>query len=146
MGRSISRRLTRRRLPLPETSFEDARHEPARRADGEDSTANTKPNTPQRIEDSEKREICRCNRDKQLQDNKAVVGKTRGAGQLDIIASEQEKNSESVRYGIIKNPEETSMRIARIIERLERKAFGGPPAKSRDSSWVFRAVPAQHQH
>ena len=31
---------------LPETSFEDARHEPARRADGEDSTANTKPNTP----------------------------------------------------------------------------------------------------
>ena len=56
----------------------------------------------------------------------AVVGKTRGAGQLDIIASEQEKNSESVRYGIIKNPEETSMRIARIIERLERKPSVAP--------------------
>ena len=73
----------------------------------------------------------------------AVVGKTRGAGQLDIIASEQEKNSESVRYGIIKNPEETSMRIARIIERLERKPSVAPREiiRSKVALMLFPIVP-----
>lgn len=56
----------------------------------------------------------------------AVVGKSRPGGQLDIIASEQEKGVESVRYGIIKNLEETSMRISRIIDRLERKPVVTP--------------------
>lgn len=51
----------------------------------------------------------------------AVVGKVLDDGHLDIIASEQERGVEGVRYGIVKNLEETSTRIARIIERLERK-------------------------
>lgn len=56
----------------------------------------------------------------------AVVGKSRPGGQLDIIASEQEKGVESVRYGVIKNLEETSMRISRILDRLERKPVVAP--------------------
>ena len=49
-----------------------------------------------------------------------AIGKTRGNGDLDIIALEQEKCVESVRYGIIQNLDETSTRIARIINKLER--------------------------
>lgn len=56
----------------------------------------------------------------------AVVGKIRPDGQLDIIASEQEKGVESVRYGIIRNLEETSMRISRILNKLERKPVVSP--------------------
>lgn len=51
----------------------------------------------------------------------AVVGKAGEDGHLDIIATEQERGVESVRYGIVQNLEETSMRISRIIERLQRK-------------------------
>lgn len=50
----------------------------------------------------------------------AIVGKAHADGQLEIIASEQEKGVESVRYGIIKNLEETSSRIMRILNKLER--------------------------
>ncbi len=56
----------------------------------------------------------------------AVVGKVRPDGQLCIIASEQEKGVESVRYGVIRNPEETSMRISRILSLLERKPAVAP--------------------
>lgn len=56
----------------------------------------------------------------------AVVGKTHANGQLDIIASEQESCVEVVKYGIIQNLEETSLRIKRIIDRLERKPAVAP--------------------
>lgn len=55
-----------------------------------------------------------------------AVGRIYGDGQLDIIAVEQEKNVEVVRYGIIQNLEEASLRLARIIEKLERKATVAP--------------------
>lgn len=57
-----------------------------------------------------------------------VVGRTQSAGQIDITAVEQEKCVESVRYGIIQNLEETSMRVARVLEKIERKP-GIAPAK-----------------
>ncbi len=49
-----------------------------------------------------------------------AVGVTRAAGQLEILAVEQEHAVECVRYGQIQNLEETSMRISRIIDRLEQ--------------------------
>lgn len=49
-----------------------------------------------------------------------VVTRTKGDGSLDVIAVEQEKGVESVKYGIIQNLEETSMRLRRIIEKMER--------------------------
>ncbi|MDE5653735.1 MAG: cell division protein FtsA, partial [Muribaculaceae bacterium] len=60
-----------------------------------------------------------------------VVGRVHGAGQVDIIAVEQEKCVESVRYGVIQNLEETSMRIARILEKLEHKPSISPRRISR---------------
>lgn len=51
----------------------------------------------------------------------AVVGKVQNNGQLEIIATEQERWVEGVRYGIIQNPEETATRIRRILDRLQRK-------------------------
>lgn len=56
----------------------------------------------------------------------AAVGKMHANGQLDIIATEQEKGVESVRYGVVQNLEDTSMRINRVIERLERKPTVSP--------------------
>ena len=52
-----------------------------------------------------------------------AVGRISSDGELNVIALEQEqqKGEEAVRYGIIHNVEETSMRIARIIANLERK-------------------------
>lgn len=55
-----------------------------------------------------------------------AVARATESGQLDIIAVEQEKGLDGVRYGRIRNVEETSMRIARIIERLERKPAVAP--------------------
>lgn len=49
-----------------------------------------------------------------------AVGVTRGPGQLEIIAVEQEKGVEGVRYGHIQNLEETATRVGRIIDRLEQ--------------------------
>lgn len=52
----------------------------------------------------------------------AAIGKTRGAGNLDIIAVEQENTSEGgVRYGIIQNLEETSTSVARLFAKLEQR-------------------------
>ena len=56
----------------------------------------------------------------------AAVGKMHSDGRLDIIATEQERGVESVRYGIIQNLEETSMRITRILDRLQRKPAVAP--------------------
>lgn len=56
----------------------------------------------------------------------AVVGKAHPDGQLEIIASEQEKGVESVRYGIIKNLEETSARINRILAKLQMRPNVAP--------------------
>lgn len=56
----------------------------------------------------------------------AAVGKMRPNGQLDILASEQEKGVESIRYGVIRNLEEAAMRIHRIISKLERKPSVAP--------------------
>ena len=50
-----------------------------------------------------------------------AVGRAHANGQVDIIAVEQERCIDSVRYGIILNLEETSTRLARVLERLERK-------------------------
>lgn len=55
-----------------------------------------------------------------------VIGRTCGDGSVDIIAVEQEKHVEVVRYGLIQNLEETSLRIARIIEKLQRKPAVAP--------------------
>lgn len=50
-----------------------------------------------------------------------AVAKTVGKGELDVIAVEQEKGVDSVRYGVIKNLEETAMRVGRVLERLQNK-------------------------
>lgn len=50
----------------------------------------------------------------------AAVGVTNGCA-LDVIAIEEDKGVESVRYGIIQNLEETSLRIARIIDKLQHR-------------------------
>ena len=41
-----------------------------------------------------------------------AVGKTTGEGQLEVIAIEQDRGVDGVRYGIIQNLEETSLRVA----------------------------------
>ena len=52
----------------------------------------------------------------------AAIGKTRGAGTLDIVAVEHESTPEGgVRYGIIQNLEETSTAVARLFGRLEQR-------------------------
>ena len=48
-----------------------------------------------------------------------VVG-VEDSGHLNIIATDQEKSVESVRYGHIQNLEDTSNRVARVLARLER--------------------------
>lgn len=55
-----------------------------------------------------------------------VVGRTNNNGQVDVIAVEQEKHVEVVRYGLIQNLEDTALRIARIIDKLERKPAVAP--------------------
>ena len=56
----------------------------------------------------------------------AAVGKMYSDGHLNIIATEQEKGVESVRYGILHNPEESSMRINRVLDKLQRKPAVAP--------------------
>ena len=56
----------------------------------------------------------------------AAVGRAYGEGQLDVIAVEQENATDSVRYGMIQNLEDTSVRIARIIHRLEQRTGVSP--------------------
>ena len=50
----------------------------------------------------------------------AAVGRTDGTT-LDIIAAEQIKGLETVRFGIIQNAEETAARITTILDRLEAR-------------------------
>lgn len=56
----------------------------------------------------------------------AAVGKTSGEGQLQVIAIEQDKAVDGVRYGIIQNLEETSLRVARVIDRLQKRPGVAP--------------------
>ena len=50
-----------------------------------------------------------------------AVGAIGKSGQLEILAVEQEKSTDSVRYGQIQNIEETSNLINYVLERLERR-------------------------
>lgn len=53
----------------------------------------------------------------------AAIGKTRGTGNLDIVAVEYESTAEGgVRYGIIQNLEDTSTAVARLFGRLEQRS------------------------
>lgn len=61
----------------------------------------------------------------------AVVGKMHADGRLDIIACDQERGVEGVRHGVIQNPEETSMRIGRVLDRLQRNPAVAPRVISR---------------
>jgi cell division protein FtsA len=56
----------------------------------------------------------------------AAVGKMYADGHLTIIATEQEKGVESVRYGILHNLEESSMRINRVLDKLQRNQAVAP--------------------
>lgn len=57
----------------------------------------------------------------------AAVGKTKGNGQLEVIATESEPTVEGgVRYGIIQNLDETATILSRLIGRLEQKAVVNP--------------------
>lgn len=51
----------------------------------------------------------------------ASVGKATDGGQLDVIAVEHENGVEGVRYGVIQNLEETSVKLARLLRRLEQR-------------------------
>lgn len=55
-----------------------------------------------------------------------VVGELHDGGHLEIVAAEQEKSVEGVRYGHILNLEDTSFRVARIIDRIERRHHIAP--------------------
>ena len=55
-----------------------------------------------------------------------VVGRAHPGGQVDIIAVEQEKSIEGVRYGIIQTLADTSRRRARILEKMERRSSVAP--------------------
>lgn len=55
-----------------------------------------------------------------------IVGKTNGSGRLDVIAIEEEKGIECVRYGIVQNLEETYLRAQRVLERLEKRPSVAP--------------------
>lgn len=50
-----------------------------------------------------------------------AVGISGRSGQLEIIAVEQEKSTDTVRYGQIQNTEETSTMTNYVLERLERR-------------------------
>ena len=54
-----------------------------------------------------------------------AVARIAPAGQLEIVAAEQEKYSEGVRYGVIRNLEETAMRVAQVIDKLEKNVVLG---------------------
>lgn len=56
----------------------------------------------------------------------AEVGIIHDNGRLEVVACEQDKGVEGVRYGVIQNLEETYLRIMHIIERLERRPVVSP--------------------
>ena len=55
-----------------------------------------------------------------------AVGAVGKSGQLEILAVEQQKSSDSVRYGQIQNIEETANLINYVLERLERRQSIAP--------------------
>lgn len=71
-----------------------------------------------------------------------AVGLTREGGQLDVLAVETERTEESVRYGLIQNPEEAAMRIRRVIEKLQRK----PEVAPRRISGVYVGLSGRSLH
>lgn len=56
----------------------------------------------------------------------AAVGKVTETGQLKVIAIDQDNGVEGVRYGIIQNLEETSLRVAKVIDNLQKRAGIAP--------------------
>lgn len=56
----------------------------------------------------------------------AAVGKTTGEGPLEVIAIEEEPGVDIVRYGIIQNLEETSVKVAKVINRLQQRKGVAP--------------------
>lgn len=56
----------------------------------------------------------------------ACIGTSTFEGRLDVIAVEQESCVDAVRHGIIQNLEETSVRLQRLILRLEQSARISP--------------------
>lgn len=56
----------------------------------------------------------------------AAVGRASSDGELEVLAIEHEKALEAVRFGIIQNLEETSVRVRRIIDKLERRTGIAP--------------------
>ncbi len=65
-----------------------------------------------------------------------AVGAAGKSGQLEILAIEQEKSSDSVRYGQIQNIEETYNLISYVLERLERRQNIAP----REISGVYVGI------
>lgn len=55
-----------------------------------------------------------------------AIGQYTGENTLKVIALEQEHSRDSVRYGIIHNPEEVASRVMRIIERLNSNPAVAP--------------------
>lgn len=56
----------------------------------------------------------------------ASIGTITDEGRLDVIAVEQESGVDAVRYGIIQNLEETSVKLGRVFKRLEHSAQIAP--------------------
>lgn len=56
----------------------------------------------------------------------AAVGKPLPGGVLQVIATEEERNIDGIRYGIIQNLEETSMSVSRVFNRLEQRSGVAP--------------------
>lgn len=71
-----------------------------------------------------------------------AVGLTREGGQLDVLAVETERTEESVRYGLIQNPEEAAMRIRRVLDKLQRK----PEVAPRRISGVYVGISGRSLH
>ena len=65
-----------------------------------------------------------------------AIGAIGKSGQLEILAVEQEKNIESVRYGHIQNIEETCGLINYVLERLERR----PGISPREITGVYVGI------
>ncbi|MDE5807399.1 MAG: cell division protein FtsA, partial [Muribaculaceae bacterium] len=63
----------------------------------------------------------------------AVVGKLRTTNQLDIIACEQDAGVEGVRYGVIQNLEDTSLRIQHLLAKIQRR----PAVQPRQITGVY---------
>ncbi|MDE6510739.1 MAG: cell division protein FtsA [Muribaculaceae bacterium] len=65
-----------------------------------------------------------------------AIGVMGRSGQLEILAVEREKSLDSVRYGLIRNVEETSVLINRVLERLERR----PGIAPREITGVYAGI------